>query len=74
MDKTERITIIKGIPDGSLFLVRAPNQMFWKKDDRGYTEDITEARQWTKEEIIQRLQANGLMDKTIEIFTPQQSI
>lgn len=74
MEKKDRINKIQEAPPGSIFIVRAPNGLFWKIRDRGYTEDIQEARKWTKEEIIEKLEANGFMDKHIDVYTPTDSI
>ena len=74
MNKDARIEKIKQHPDGTIFVVRAPNDQYWKQADRGYTEDLSEARVFSKEEIIDKLTHNGLMDKTIEVFISKQTI
>ena len=72
--KEERIEQIRQHPDGTIFVVRAPNDQYWKQGDRGYTEELSEARVFSKEEIICKLRTNGLMDKAIEVFISKQKI
>lgn len=74
LKKDERIQKIKACPPDTIFVVRVPNDMFWKWDDYGYSEHIDEAKKFTRNEILDRLNMNELMDKTIEIYTPTERI
>lgn len=74
MTKEARIAKIQEYPEGTIFVVRAPNDQYWKQNDRGYTEEISEARVFSKQEIITKLRTNGLMDKTIELFISKETV
>lgn len=74
LKKDERIQKIKACPPDTMFVVRAPNDDFWRYDNNGYTESIELAKKFPRKEIIERLENNGLMDKTIEIYTASEKI
>jgi hypothetical protein len=72
--REERIQQISKHPDGTIFVVKSQNGLYWKQDDHGYSEDISEARVFSKQDIMSRLASNGLMDKTIESFISKEQI
>jgi hypothetical protein len=72
--REDRIAKVKDQPNDSLFLIRRQDGQMWKHNDRGYTDYVMEAKMFSKEQIITKLEANGLMDKTIETFISKQII
>ena len=73
MEKQERIALIEAKPDTTIFVV-TKNGEYWVMRNCGYSERISAARQFTKAEILDLLNNNGLMDKEIIPFEPTESI
>ena len=72
MEKQERIALIEAKPDTTIFVV-TKNGLYWVIRNCGYSEKISEARQFTKAEILDLLGNNGLMDKEIIPFEPTEN-
>ena len=71
--KQERIDKINSIPPGSFLLVKK-GPLFWMANDDGYSADVTEAKIFHRSDIIERLSANGLIDKSIISYDPKETI
>ena len=73
MDNTQRVLEIQKQSDSCIILVKRAGE-YWRHDNIGYSPSILDARLFTKTQIINELNNNGLISREIVIYNETAAI